>query len=35
MRPPWPRRKTDTRSMVAIEADEVLAAACRLLGRSA
>ena len=34
MRPPWPRRKTDTRSMVAIEADEVLTAAGRLLGRS-
>lgn len=34
VRPPWPERKTDTRSMLAIDADDVLAAAGRLLGRS-
>lgn len=33
LRPPWQRRKTDTRSMIAIEADDVLAAAGQLLGR--
>lgn len=34
MRPPWSRRKTDSRSMLAIDVDDVLAAANRLLLRS-